>query len=173
VQRADIRALVDYLYWLRDGALARAGQLSAAEFLATGTVSYRDLPSTLVHELDIERSWRLRLQGAPRADWDAFLAPDGYADIAALADHWRRDETEMRAWLAGLADRDIDAPVRVNGLEGFPLSTYLLHVVMHGVESFSAAALLLHHAGHSVGDIGFLDFIDVAGPRATSGGPDD
>jgi uncharacterized damage-inducible protein DinB len=173
MQRADVTALVDYLYWLRDGALARAGQLSTAAFLATGTVSYRDLRSTLVHELDIERSWRLRLQGAPKADWDAFLAPDGYADLAAIADHWRRDETEMRDWLSGLAEPDIDAPMSVNGLDGFPLSTYLLHVVMHGVESFSAAALLLHHAGHSMGDIGYLDFIDVAGPPATPGGPSD
>ena len=43
------------------------------------------------------------------------------------------------------------------------LSTYLVHVVMHGVESFSAAAIVLHRSGHSTGEAGFLDFVDVAG----------
>lgn len=46
------------------------------------------------------------------------------------------------------------------------LSTCLVHVVMHGIESLSAVALLLHRAGRSVGDVGDLDFIDAAGPRA-------
>jgi hypothetical protein len=63
--------------------------------------------------------------------------------------------------LAGRLDRrGPGCPVRVNDLEGFALSTYLVHVVMHGVESFSAAAILLHRAGHSVGEAGFLDYID-------------
>ena len=170
--RADLLALIDYLYWLRDVALERAAELSPSEFLEPGTVAYRDLRSTLVHELDVERSWRLRLQGAPKAEWDGSSAPEDYRDVASIADHWRRDETEMRGWLSGLADADLDGPVRVNGLEGFPLSTYLVHVVMHGVESFSAAAILLHRAGHSMGDVGFLDFVDVAGPPGTPPAPD-
>jgi hypothetical protein len=31
---------------------------------------------------------------------------------------------------------------------------------MHGVDSLSAAAILLRRAGASIGDVGFLDFID-------------
>ncbi len=162
--RADPAALIDYLYWQRDVALERAAALAPSEFLEPGTVAYRDLRSTLVHELDVERSWRLRLQGAPKAEWDGSMAPEDYPDAASLADHWRRDETEMRGWLSDMADADFEAPIRVNGLEGFPLSTYLVHVVMHGVESFSAAAILLHRAGHPMGEVGFLDFVDVAGP---------
>jgi uncharacterized damage-inducible protein DinB len=169
--RADLPALIDYLYWLRDAALEKAAELSPSEFLEPGTVAYRDLRSTLVHELDVERSWRLRLQGAPKADWDDSLAHEDYRDSASIAEHWRRDETEMRGWLSELADADFDAPIRVNGLEGFPLSTYLVHVVMHGVESFSAAAILLHRAGPSMGDVGFLDFVDVARPPGTRPDP--
>ena len=75
-----------------------------------------------------------------------------------------RDEAEARGWLAGLTDDDLAAPVTANGLEGFPLSTYLVHVVMHGVESFAAAAILLHRAGPSMGDVGFLDYVDTTGP---------
>ena len=39
---------------------------------------------------------------------------------------------------------------------------------MHGVESFSAAAILLHRAGQSMGDVGFLDFVDATVGRPTT-----
>ena len=164
----DIRSLFDYLYWQRDVALAKAGQLTAAEFLDPETVAYRDLRSTLVHELDVERSWRLRLQGAPREVWDVVLAATDYRDPATLADHWQQEEAETLAWLSDLTDDELAAPTTVNGLEGFPLATYLVHVVMHGVESISAAAVLLRRAGRSMGDVGFLDFVDVAGPGSAA-----
>lgn len=164
MRQTDIEHLFGYLYWLRDRALAEASSLPAAAFLSPATVAYRDLRSTLVHELDVERSWRRRLRGETRAAWDADLAPDAYPDPPSLAADWRRDEAEARGWLAGLTDGELAAPVTANGLEGFPLSTYLVHVVMHGVESFAAAAILLHRAGSPMGDVGFLDFIDTIGP---------
>jgi uncharacterized damage-inducible protein DinB len=159
----DVVALVDYLYWIRDRTLGAAGRLGRDAFLDPRHVVYRDLRGTLVHELDVERSWRLRLQGAPRDDWDVTLDPTDYADVDTLVDHWRRDEGEMRAWLEELNDEELAAPNTANGLEGFALSTYLVHIVMHGVESLSAAAILLHNAGQSVGDVGYLDFIDEKG----------
>jgi uncharacterized damage-inducible protein DinB len=164
MRSTDIAPLFEYLYWLRDGALAKAAELSAAEFLDSATVAYRDLRSTLVHELDVERSWCLRLQGAPKEAWDVELASTDYPDPGAIADFWQREKAETLAWLSDLTDEELAAPTTVNGLEGFSLSTYLVHVVMHGVESFSAAAILLHRSGHSMGDAGFLDFVDVAGP---------
>ncbi|MEJ7748510.1 MAG: DinB family protein [Candidatus Limnocylindrales bacterium] len=159
---ADVVPLFDYLYWLRDGALGKAAELNASEFLEPATVAYRDLRSSLVHELDVERSWRLRLQGEPIEVWDVELASDAYPDTESIVADWQREEAQTHAWLAGLSDDALSAPVTVNGLDGFPLSTYLVHVVMHGVESFSAVAILLHRAGHSVGDAGYLDFVDVS-----------
>jgi uncharacterized damage-inducible protein DinB len=164
MRSTDIASLFEYLYWLRDRGLEKTAELAAPEFLDPGTVAYRDLRSTLVHELDVERSWRLRLQGAPREGWDIVLAAADYPDPAKIADQWQREETETLAWLSDLTDDDMAAPTTVNGLEGFSLSTYLVHVVMHGVESLSAAAILLHRAGHPMGDVGFLDFVDAAGP---------
>ncbi len=163
---SDLVAKFENLYWIRDRALAQAADLTADEFVDPKTIAYRDLRSTLVHELDVERSWRLRLQGKPSDVWDVTLDPNDYRDVAAIADHWQRDGTDMRAWLSGMTEDDLAAAVTVNGLEGFTLSTYLVHIVMHGIESLSAAAILLHRAGRSMGDVGYLDFIDVAGPGA-------
>ena len=52
--------------------------------------------ATLVHELDVQWSWRERLKGA---DWDE-LGPDlkaeDYPTVEAIAAHWKRDEADMR-----------------------------------------------------------------------------
>jgi uncharacterized damage-inducible protein DinB len=161
MRQSDIVSLFGYVYWLRDRALEEASRLPADAFQSPDTVAYRDLRATLVHELDVERSWVLRLRGEPRDRWDVELAPEEYPDPAAIAEPWQSDEADTRAWLAGLGDEQLAAPMTANGLEGFPLETYLIHVVMHGVESFSAAAILLHRAGPSMGDVGFLDFVDA------------
>jgi uncharacterized damage-inducible protein DinB len=165
MRSTDIATQFEFLYWLRDRAIAKTLELRPDEFLDRSTVAYRDLRSTLVHELDVERSWRLRLQGAPKGAWDVTLAASDYRDVAAIATDWQREEAETLAWVADLSDDDVAASITANGLEGFPLSTYLIHVVMHGVESLSAAAILLHRAGHSMGDVGFLDFVDARESR--------
>ena len=163
MRSADLVALFNYLYWIRDRALARAADLAEEAFVDPSTVAYRDLRATLVHELDVERSWRLRLQGEPTDIWDITLQAADYPDPATLAGHWQRDEAETLIWLAELTEDQLGAAVTVNGLEGFPLTTYLVHVVMQGIESLSAAAILLHRAGRSMGDVGYLDFVDAVG----------
>ena len=166
MRQNDIAAQIDYLYWLRDRILEQAGRLDAAAWTAADTVTSRDLRSTLVHELDVELSWRKRIRGAPRAEWDAVLAPVDYPTLDLLAEHWRRDEAEMRAWLATLDQNDLAAAISVNELWGYPLSIHLLHVIDHGIQSFSEAAVLLSAAGHSPGDLDFLDFYDSPERRA-------
>jgi uncharacterized damage-inducible protein DinB len=168
VATPDIVALFEFLYWQRDRALAMATELPPAAFVDPEPTVYRDLRSTLVHELDVERSWRLRLQGQPNAVWDVTLDAADYPDVATLADAWQREEADALVWLTDLTDEALGTPVAANGLEGYPLATYLVHVVMHGIESISAAAILLHRTGHSIGDVGFLDFADASGGPPTS-----
>lgn len=165
MQQNDVGEHFAYLYWIRDRALAQAAELTTEAFVDRTPVAFRDLRTTLVHELDVERSWRLRLQGAPSDVWDITLQVGDYPDVAALADEWQRDEADTLAWLSGLTEGDLAAPVTANGLEGFPLSTYLVHVVMHGVQSLSAAAILLHLRGQSMGDVDYLDYVDELGSR--------
>jgi uncharacterized damage-inducible protein DinB len=159
MQTADVVRLFDYLYWIRDRILAAAAHLPDEEFRSTETVATRDLRSTLVHELDVESSWRLRLAGvAPEAEEPELHAPD-YPTIAALAEDWRRDESAMRAWIGSLSDAQLAASP-AHERASLPLVDYLLHVVGHGIEEFTEAALLLTRAGHSPGDIEFLEYVD-------------
>ncbi len=165
MQTIDIQALFDYLYWRRDRVLTHAAALPAGAFVSTVEVASRDLRSTLVHEFDVEWSWRVRLQGAAEADWadDKTLHPEAYPGVEVLREQWVRDEAVMRSWISEISDEELAAPVTVNRLEGFPLEAYLTHVVMHGIQSFSEAGVLLAAAGHSVGDVDFLDSYDERG----------
>lgn len=161
MRAGEATELFDYLYWIRDTVLAAAAKLPEPGFTAADEgATNRDLRSTLVHELDVQWSWRERLKGADWDDWgpDADLKADDYPTLDALTEHWRRDEAEMRAWLASLFDGDLDAsPVRDE--DTLPLRQFVMHLVSHGIQQFSEAAVLLTRAGHSPGDIGYLEFI--------------
>lgn len=154
--------LFDHLYWARDAILGAAANLAPDEFVSTETVTTRDLRSTLVHELDVQWSWRERLRGADWDEWgpDAELKASDYPSVDALTEHWRRDEAETRAWLASLSDADLDAPP-VRSEDTHPLWHYVMHLVSHGIQQFSEAAVLLTRAGQSPGDIGFLEFVQA------------
>lgn len=157
---SDAVTLFDHLYWTRDAVLRSAAELSTEAFTSTDTVTTRDLRATLVHELDVQWSWRERLRGADWAEWgeEAELKAEDYPTVDALAEHWQRDEAEMRAWLASLTDADLDAPP-VRDEDAQPLWHYVMHLVSHGIQQFSEIAVLLTRAGHSPGDIGFLEFV--------------
>ena len=158
----DIERLVGYLYWMRDRVLDAAGAMGPEAFAATAAVNGRDLRHTLVHELDVEWSWRQRLRDAPPQTWgpEAELRVDDYPTVEALATHWRTDEAEMRSWIATLSDEDLESAWTAGGLEGFPLWYYLMHILSHGIQQLTDAAAILSEAGRSPGDLDFLNAVD-------------
>jgi uncharacterized damage-inducible protein DinB len=168
-----IPLLFDYLYWLRDRVLATAAGLGDA-YASTPVVGTRDLRSTLAHELDVELGWRGRLRGEPPEAWgpDAEVKPEDVPTLDAVRERWTEDESVMRSWLAGLSAADLAAPVTANGLEGYPLEIYLLHVVEHGVMELTDAAAILAAMGRSTGDLGVLDALDDLAPLPRPGAPD-
>ena len=163
---SEAATLFEHLYWARDAVLAATARLPAEAFTATATVATRDLRATLVHELDVEWSWRERLKGAEWDEWgpDAELRAKDYATVEAVAEHWRRDEADMRAWLTSLTDADLGAPP-VRDEDRQPLWHYVMHLYSHALQQLSEAAVLLTRAGESPGDIGFLEFVQATGRR--------
>jgi len=151
MRTSDVHSLFDYMYWVSGRILDAAEGLTVAEWTAPATVTTRDLRATLVHELDVEWSWRLNLQGG-LSDDEADLRPEDYPDVASIREHWRRDEADMRAWLDALTDDELAAHVQ-SGLtsDSRPLWQYLVHIVMHAAQQQADAATLLGMAGRPAG----------------------
>jgi uncharacterized damage-inducible protein DinB len=152
----DVRVLFDYLYWLRDRVLNAAAGLSSQTFTSEETVTTRTLRATLVHELDVQWSWRGRLRTGSFGPEDD-LDPDDFPTVEALAERWRQDKAEMRQWIDSLTEAQLDAPPPGEE-DPLPLWYYVMHLVSHSIQQFSEAAVLLTRAGHSPEDIGFLEF---------------
>lgn len=162
MRASEIELLFESMYWANHRLLDAAEGLPPEHFTQPTEVTTRDLRATLVHELDVEWSWRLNLQGAPEEQIgeDAELRPESYPTVAALREHWARDEAEMLAWLRSLTDEDVQRPVP----SGFtrdrrPLWQYLVHILTHAQQQQADAATLLTRAGHSPGELGFLEYL--------------
>jgi uncharacterized damage-inducible protein DinB len=162
MRRADLELLFDHLYWMRDQIAAAAQSMPADDLLSTAAANGRDLRQTLVHELDVEWSWRQRLSGAPAEAWgpEAELNPTEYPTLDSILEHWRRDEGEMRSWLAELTDSELEAEPAEPRLHGFPLWQYVYHMVAHGIEQLTAASVILSAVDRSPGDLDFLNAMD-------------
>ncbi|MEX2047118.1 MAG: DinB family protein [Chloroflexota bacterium] len=169
MRQREIVTLFDYTYWANQRILATAARLTDAQFTLPSVIAGRDLRATLVHTLDTECSWRLRLQGRPEQEWEKALLLSDYRSVAALADHWKRDEAEMRAWVASIED-DALARRPENPRAKFPLWYYLLHMVTHSQQHRAESAQLLTQLGRSPGDIDFLDYADSARAAAKGSG---
>jgi len=162
VRQRELATLFDYTYWAHRRVLATAARLTDAQFTLRSVIVGRDLRATLVHTLDTECSWRLRLQGRPAAEWRKSLPLSDYLNVAALADHWKRDEAEMRAWVASLDDATLARSADLDPKEQYPVWFYLVHMVTHSQQHRSEAAQLLTQLGQSPGDLDFLDYADWA-----------
>src|SRR5438094_9410776 len=114
MRRQDLETLFGFSYWMKDRVLECAAKLTTSEFQAPSGLTTRDLRGTLVHTLDVESSWRARLQGQPEAVWKKELPLGDYPTARALTDHWRRDEHQMKASLATLDD---DRLAQIHALE--------------------------------------------------------
>ena len=156
-------ALYDYTYWANRHLLEVAATLTPEQWVAPSDITDRSLRATLVHALDVEWSWRLRLQRRPKEEWgpDVELKPEDYLTVAALAEHWARDEREMRSWFASLDDATLASKWDISDKHLIPLWYYLVHIVTHSQQQRADAAILLTRAGHSPGNIEFLDYADA------------
>jgi uncharacterized damage-inducible protein DinB len=164
VNKADVQSLFDWLYWVNHRLLDAAEGLDDTAFRAPSKVTTRSLRETLVHELDVEWSWRENLRGRRLDEWgvNEELRPEDFPDLASLRERWRIDEEEMRAWLASLSDRDVGGMASSAFTDDRrPLWQYLMHLVSHAAQQQADAATLLTLARRSPGEIGYLEYLRI------------
>ena len=162
MQRTVVDLLLDHLYLVRDRILAATREAPDA-LEASDHTTVRSLHATLVHELDVEWSWRERLASAHPTEFgdaEAELTVEDLPTIDAIEARWREDETAMRAWIARLGDEGLAGPCLAERPSRHPMWVHVMHIYSHGLQQFSDAATLLTLAGASPGE---LDFLEAAG----------
>lgn len=167
---SDIRDLFDHVYWMRDRILAGA-DAPGVPLTTDAHATIRDLRATLVHELDVEWSWRERLRAPdpthfPASDED--LDPYDFRTLDAIRDRWTADERVMRAWLETLDEATLDARCTAEPDAAHPFWIHLQHLYTHAMQQFSDCAVTLTLAGRSPGELDYLDFVleRERGPRS-------
>jgi uncharacterized damage-inducible protein DinB len=169
VRADDVITLLDYTAWANRQILAAARAAGPDAFTAPTDVTYRNIRATLVHTLDVERSWRDRIRGLPGERWGSELSETEFATVDDLEARWDREDTELRAWLATLDDEAMAAEVDLGPKDRFPLWYFLVHVVTHSAQQRRDAVTLLTLAGHPPPEIEFLNYADTLGADPTDG----
>jgi uncharacterized damage-inducible protein DinB len=164
MKQADVQSLVDWMYWVNHRLLDAAAGLTEKQFLAPSKVTTRGLRETFVHELDVEWSWRENLRGRSIDEWgpDEELRPEDFPTLASLRERWEADEAEMRDWIGSLTDAQVEGLARSAFTDDRrPLWQYVVHIVSHAAQQQADAATLLTLAGHSPGEIGYLEYLRI------------
>ena len=160
MDKQDILLLFDYNYWANRRVMSAAAKAGAAQFVAPAPFSYGSLRGTLVHTLEAESTWRMRLQNVVPAEIDEADFPD----VETLRQRWDADDLAMRGYLDSLHDADLSAmmryPVPGNMIRERVVWHCLVHVVNHGTQHRSEAAAILTGYSQSPGDIDFTVFLN-------------
>ncbi len=154
------RTIYDFGYWARDHLLAAMAGMSDEDFARSNGFTYGSISGILDHTLRAETSWlrRWRRQKAASPGSEAETA-----GIEALTERWRQQESEMRAFLAGLSDADLEVEFvtesRGGGEFRLPFWAYLAQVANHGTQHRSEAAEALTLVGRSPGDLDLIYYV--------------
>jgi uncharacterized damage-inducible protein DinB len=157
-----IRELYDYSAWANARILDTAAALTPAQLVAPGGASFDSVRDTLVHTMGAQWLYLERWHGrAPRAMPDATAFPD----LAAVRARWDVIERDTQAFVAGLDEARLAAPLAYTNMQGetwtYPLWLQMIHQVNHATQHRSEAAVLLTQLGHSPGWLDLLYFVDL------------
>jgi uncharacterized damage-inducible protein DinB len=159
----DINLLFDYNYWANQLILGKAAELDPKQLDETTNFPWRSLQGTLVHTLDSENMWRILCQTNQVIE-PSLADTETFPTLESLVTCWKKEEVEMRAYLDGLQDSDMNTIVRYEIPEGIRervLWHCLWHVVNHGMQHRSEAAAILTNFGHSPGGLDFTRYLNI------------
>jgi uncharacterized damage-inducible protein DinB len=127
---------------------AAADTLTPEQYTRDLGSSFKSIRDTLVHLYSAERAWYERWQGgAPTGH----IAPDSFADLAALRRAWSEAETKVRAFVTAQDEAGFARVYQYklfNGSPGAsPLWQMVTHVVNHGTYHRGQVTTMLRQVG--------------------------
>jgi uncharacterized damage-inducible protein DinB len=143
-----LRTLYEYSAWARDRMLEAAAQLGPEALQTPIPGVYGSIHETLVHMATSQWMWFERIQGR-----SPHTVPTGadFADLDHLRAWWDEQHRAGLAYLATLADADLDRVIHYTSAQGQAYTRRvwhaLLQVVNHQTEHRSQVAAMLTQQG--------------------------
>jgi uncharacterized damage-inducible protein DinB len=165
VQTSDIKTLYAFHYWANHRILAQCAKLNTEQLQTKVSPDARTLHGTLVHQLDTEWGWRLRIEDLPDP---GEMSEADLPTVAAIQARWEQDEREMLAYINRLSDEQLNGVIRYPVNDGWRervLWHVLVHIVNHSTQHRSEVAILLTNAGFSPGEMDFNYFLHEQGSQ--------
>src|SRR3954453_19581146 len=155
-----IRMMYDYNTWANERILAKAAELTPAQFVAPGSASYSSVRDTLVHTMWAQWNWLVRWRSEPNPPG---FDPADYPDAATLGARGGEIDRQTHAFVAKVDDAALDAICRYANNQGapmaYPLWHLMLHQVNHGTQHRSEVATILTEYGHSPGGMDLILYL--------------
>lgn len=143
------RDLLLYMLWADRHMLKSVRAVRTEDLTRDAGVSFRSLLGTMAHILGAEKLWLSRWLGHPD---HSVLGPDDFPDLLSWITAWEENASGMEAFLAGLTDEQVAAPLAWTSLEGQdhlrPLWQVILQLVNHSTYHRGQVVSLLRQMGY-------------------------
>jgi uncharacterized damage-inducible protein DinB len=161
MKTSEIQLLFDYHYWASNHLLSYCEKLTHAQLIAPNTFPSGTLKATLVHMLTAEWIWLWRCRDG--ISQPKMLDDRDFATLAEVRVRCKSEEQNMRAWLATIADADMEREITYSNTSGTAFNNVLwqilVHVVTHGMQHHAEIAQMLTDFGHSPGNIDLIVYL--------------
>jgi uncharacterized damage-inducible protein DinB len=154
---ATILELFDYNYWARDRQLEACAAIGTEQLLRPLGGSFASLRDTLAHMAGVEWIWLERWLGHSPKE---LPAAEEFPSLEAISERWSTVERDMRAYLAGLTDDDLQATRTYVGTRGnvwtYPLWRMHMHLLNHQSYHRGQVTTLMRQLGAAPARVDFL-----------------
>jgi uncharacterized damage-inducible protein DinB len=157
-----LNELFDHNYWARDRQLQVCATLTEEQFKQSLDSSFSSLWETLVHMMAVEWLWLERWR---RKTPQSLLSPVEFPSLTAIQNRWHVVEKEMKEYLAGINEENIEQLVTCVSTRGqtwtYPLWRMMLHLLNHQSYHRGQVTTLLRQQGIEPAKVDFLDAYDA------------
>lgn len=149
---ATLRDLLLYMLWADRLTLAAVRKVKPEDLTRDAGVSFGSVLGTLGHTLGSQRLWLSRFLGNPLTS-----RPEAgeYPDLPSWIAGWEETASQVEAFLAGLSDEQLAAPLTWASLPDgaahtLPLWQAVMHLVNHTTYHRGQVISLLRQMGYPV-----------------------
>lgn len=161
----DLASMFDYAYWANRKLFEAVSGLSTERFTQDVAGSYGSIRNTLVHMMSTEWGWMERSGGTKRGPK---LNGADFPTFSSVHEKWTWVESQIRAFLNGLSDDDLNREVEFSLGDGpehvLSIGQMMHHAAVHSVHHRGQVALLLRQLGVAPGNFDIV-FYYAESPR--------